>query len=113
MHVEQTPIEGNNADEAALAADIQKLMNPNKEKHEKMILNQRFDEVINLIRLTRSDLEHTVTVDLIKNRSDIEKQQKALLDKFSAENAELRNYLHSLHNEIENVGVKYFHRIKE
>ena len=114
LHIEQEPIEENDdADEAALAADIQKLMNPNKEKHEKLQLNLRFEEVNDLIKSTRSDLEHSVTVDLIKNRSDIEVQQKTMMNKFVAENAELRSFLQSLHNEIENVGVKYFHRIKQ
>ena len=78
MHIEQSAANENDEvqDEAALAADIQKLMNPNKEKHEKILLNKRFDEVNDLIRLTRSHLEHTVTADLIKNSSDIERNSK-------------------------------------
>lgn len=83
MHVESMPFDDfeEHQDEAALAADIQKLMNPNKEKHEKMLLDQRFEEVISLIRMTRSDLEHTVTSDLIRNRSDIEGAQRKMFEK--------------------------------
>ena len=44
----------------ALASNIEKLLHPNKDKKEKLILEQRFDDVIGMIDASKHDLMHSV-----------------------------------------------------
>lgn len=51
-------------EDIALASNIEKLLHPNKDKKEKIILDQKFDEMFDKIDKSKQDVMHLVTQQL-------------------------------------------------
>ena len=45
----------------ALASNIEKLLHPNKDKKEKLLMDQKFDEIIGMVDQVKDDMTHIFT----------------------------------------------------
>jgi hypothetical protein len=55
----------------ALASNIEKLLHPNKDKKEKLMLEQRFDDIIGMVDTSKADVMHSVIQQLFDFKQNI------------------------------------------
>lgn len=96
----------------ALAKDIQKLMNPNKDRLEKIKLEHRFLEIMSSMKQTASSTEHLMNQTLQSFKSQMESSQKEHLAIMRSENKEMKQYIQHLHNDLDQVNFNSQKKMK-